>query len=68
MWVIKNNKQFDRTVKLLEDLDRKEHATREEEALAELLAKLIEAYDEKHYPAPAISPHEMDCGRRIWRR
>jgi HTH-type transcriptional regulator/antitoxin HigA len=57
--VIKNNKQFDRLVNKLEELDRKEHATREEEALAELLAKLIEAYDEEHYPAPAIPPHEM---------
>jgi len=57
--VIKNNKQFDRFVKTLEELDRKEHATPEEEALAELLAKLIEAYDEERYPAPGIPPHEM---------
>lgn len=57
--VIKNNKQFDRLVKKFEALDRKEHATREEEALAELLAKLIQAYDDEHYPAPDIPPHEM---------
>jgi HTH-type transcriptional regulator / antitoxin HigA len=43
----------------LEQLDRKPHATPEEEALAELVAKLIAAYDAGHYPAPDMPPHEM---------
>jgi len=56
---LRNEWQFDRLVRKLEALDRKPHATREEEVLAELLAKLIEAHDEEHYPAPEIRPHEM---------
>ena len=30
----------------------------EEEALAEVLTMLIENYEDKHYPLPAVSPHE----------
>ncbi|MBZ5623734.1 MAG: helix-turn-helix domain-containing protein [Acidobacteriia bacterium] len=57
--VIESDEEFDRMAELLEELDFKRNATAEEEALAELLAKLIEAYDDEHYPMPPSPPHEM---------
>lgn len=57
--VIESDEEFDRMVERLEELDFKKDATAEEEALAELLAKLIEAYDDEHYSFPPSPPHEM---------
>ena len=57
--VIESDEEFDRMVEMLEELDFKKDTTAEEEALAELLAKLIEAYDDEHYPIPPSPPHLM---------
>jgi len=57
--VIRNDREFDRMVEKLEELTFKKNATREEEELAELLEKLIEAYDDEHYSFPPSPPHEM---------
>jgi antitoxin component HigA of HigAB toxin-antitoxin module len=45
--------------KRLEALDRKKRPTLEERTLSGLLAKLIEDYDNKHYPMPDLPGHKM---------
>jgi HTH-type transcriptional regulator/antitoxin HigA len=57
--VIKNDREFDRMVAQMEELDRKPDATPEENVLSELLLKLITDYDEAHYPLPANQPHKV---------
>lgn len=56
--VIRNDQEFDRMVEKLEELDFRKIRTPEEQVLAELLAKLIEDYDDQHYPLPEAPPHE----------
>lgn len=56
--VIKNRKEFDRMVEQMEALDRKANATPEDEALAELLMKLIQDYDDARYPVLPSSPYK----------
>jgi len=57
--VIQNDQEFDRMVGDLEALCFKPKPSPEERALADLLTKLIEDYDNLHYPLPEIPPHEM---------
>lgn len=57
--VIGNEEEFERLTTQLEALDRKDHSTPEEDALAELLGKLIEDYDVAHHPLPDLAPHDM---------
>ena len=57
--VIEFDEEFDRMVEQLEALDRKRIPTREERTMAGLLAKLIQDYDNKHYPMPDVPGHEM---------
>ena len=57
---IQNERQFDRMVARLEELDfAKRDLTPEEKALREILAVLIEVYDEEHHQMPDQPPHEM---------
>jgi len=56
---IQNDREFDRMVARLEELDfAKRRLTPEEEALREVLAALIEVYDAK-FSLPEQPPHEM---------
>ncbi len=58
--IIETDDEFDRMVKLLEEIEIPERdLSPEEEALAELLTKLIMDYDDKYYPIPDAEPHEM---------
>jgi HTH-type transcriptional regulator/antitoxin HigA len=57
--VIESDHEFDRLVEKMEALDRKKNPTPEEEALSELLMKLIQDYDDTHYPIPDGPPHEI---------
>lgn len=57
--VIKSDAEFDRMVEVMEALDRKPNPTPEEEALSELLMKLIQDYDEAHFELPDVAPHKM---------
>jgi HTH-type transcriptional regulator/antitoxin HigA len=58
--VIRTNAEFDRMVQKMEEIDRKENPTPEEEALSELLARLIEDYDEQVILAgPDIEPYQV---------
>jgi len=57
---IRNERQFDRMVARLEELDfAKRERTPEEKALREILAALIEVYDEEHHHIPDQPPHEV---------
>lgn len=53
---IRSDEEFDRMVELMESIDRKENATPEENALSELLMKLIQDYDDAEYPVFESSP------------
>ena len=57
--VIESDEEFDRLVEKMEALDRKTNPTPEEEALSALLLKLIQDYDDRHYPLPAVAPHRL---------
>jgi HTH-type transcriptional regulator/antitoxin HigA len=57
---IRNDRDFDRMVARLEELDfAKRKLTQEENALREILSALIQVYDDQHYSMPKIPPHEM---------
>ena len=57
--VIASDREFDQMVEKLEALSFKKDATPEEEILEELLTKLINDYDDAHYPLPDVPPHKM---------
>lgn len=57
--IIETDEEFDRLVDVMESLDRKPSATREEAALRDLLARLIQDYDDSHYSLPEVPPHKM---------
>jgi len=57
--VIESDEEFDRLVAKMEELDFKSNPTPEETALSALLSRLIEDYDDRHYPLPELPPHEM---------
>jgi HTH-type transcriptional regulator/antitoxin HigA len=57
---IQNGREFDRMVARLEEMDfAKRKLTPEEEALREVLAALVEVYDEEHHHLPEQPPCEM---------
>jgi HTH-type transcriptional regulator/antitoxin HigA len=57
---IQNSREFDNMVERLEELDfAKRKLTPEEAALREILAALIEVYDEEHHQIPEQPPYEM---------
>jgi HTH-type transcriptional regulator/antitoxin HigA len=58
--VIQSDADFDQMVAQLEALDLQERPlTPEEQALAALLARLIEDFDERRHPLPQLPPAEM---------
>lgn len=58
--VIRNEKEYDRIAKTLDALvDKGDDITPEEDQLLDLLALLIEQYDNEHYNFPDSPPHEM---------
>jgi HTH-type transcriptional regulator / antitoxin HigA len=57
---IRSEREFERMAARLEELDfAKRKLTPEERALREILAALIEVYDEEHHHVPEQPPHEM---------
>jgi HTH-type transcriptional regulator/antitoxin HigA len=57
---IQNNREFDRMTARLEALDfAKQKLTPEQKALREILAALIEVYDEEHHDIPDQPPFKM---------
>ena len=57
--LIESDEEFDRMVEHLERLTFKPGALAEEKALANLLQRLIQDYDDEHYPIPDPPPHRM---------
>lgn len=57
--VIESDEEFNRMVQKMEDLDRKENPTPEEEALSALLARLIEDYDDRKFALPDVPPFKV---------
>lgn len=55
---IRNEAEHARLTAMLLELDEREAPSQEEEALAEVLTLLIEDYEEKYHPLPAVSPNE----------
>ena len=57
---INNVREYERLLGQLEELDfSKQPLSREQRALADLLAMLIEEYEARRYPVPESSPHEV---------
>ncbi len=57
---IRNGREFDNAVARLEELDfTKAKLTAEDRAFRELLAALVEVYDEGHHQIPELPPFEM---------
>jgi Predicted transcription regulator containing HTH domain len=55
---IRTEAEHKRLTSVLLELDERERLSPEEDALAELLTLLIEDYEEKYHPLPAVSPNE----------
>ena len=57
--LIESDVEFDRMTEHLERLTFQQDASPEEKALSQLLTKLIQDYDDAHYPLPDVAPHRM---------
>ena len=55
---IRTEAEHRRLTAMLLELDEREDLSPEEEVLAEVITLLIEDYEEKHHPLPAVSPNE----------
>lgn len=55
---IRTEAEHERATEMLLELDERDDLSPEEEALAEVLALLIEDYEEKYHPLPRVSPNE----------
>jgi HTH-type transcriptional regulator/antitoxin HigA len=54
----RNAAENERLIELLSDLDERDNLTVEEETFAELLAIIIEDFEQRHYALPDVAPHE----------
>jgi len=59
---ITSDAQNERYISALLEMEHRGHLTAAEKKYAEVLALLIEAYEEKHYPIRAASPLEVLAG------
>jgi HTH-type transcriptional regulator/antitoxin HigA len=57
MWV-RTEEENRQMTELLMELDERVHASSEEKQLAEMLTILIEDFEAKRYPLPAVPPNE----------
>ncbi len=57
--VITTEEEYDVSLRVAEKLIANKNLSLEEEALLELFTRLIEEYEEEHYPMPPVSPQEM---------
>ncbi|MDM9381515.1 transcriptional regulator [Chlorogloeopsis sp. ULAP01] len=56
---IETEEEYDRVLKVVEQLTFKKNRTTEEQALHKLLVILIEAYETQNYPMDQSAPHEI---------
>jgi HTH-type transcriptional regulator / antitoxin HigA len=57
--IIDSDRSHRRTLRIVERLMRQRRLTNAERKLLELLAKLVDDYEEKIYPTPEVSPSRM---------
>jgi len=57
--VIKNERENKRLTEILLALDGREHLSKEESEVAELIATLVEEYERRRYPMAAPTPRAM---------
>ncbi len=56
---IETESEYERVLKVVEDLTFKKDRTAEEKALYKLLVILVEAYEQQNYPMDESAPHEI---------
>ena len=57
---IRNDRELEKAIARLEDLDRRhQDLSPEERELAELYTALVEAYEDRHYPVPHVAPEKL---------
>ncbi|MBR8840154.1 MAG: transcriptional regulator [Stigonema ocellatum SAG 48.90 = DSM 106950] len=56
---IETEEEYERILKVIEELTFKKNRTKEEQVLHKLLVILIEAYETEHYPIEESAPHEI---------
>ncbi|WP_243146857.1 transcriptional regulator [Scytonema sp. UIC 10036] len=56
---IETEEEYERVLKVVEQLTFKKNRTTEEQALHKLLVILIEAYETQNYPMDRSAPHEI---------
>ena len=56
---VEGGEELDRLVRRVEELDRKENPTPEEEALSTLLSRLIQDYDHCNFALPDAPPYKV---------
>ena len=56
---IKTEEEYERVLKIAEELTFKKNRTIEEKALHKLLVILVEAYETENYPIQESTPHEI---------
>ncbi|MEX0611679.1 MAG: helix-turn-helix transcriptional regulator [Pirellulales bacterium] len=57
--IIDDDRSHQRALRIVESLMKKPHLTKAEGKLLDLLAKLIDDYEETIYPTPEVSPSRM---------
>lgn len=57
--VITTEAEYDVALKVAEVLIANKNLSLEQMAVLDLFARLLEEYEEEHYPMPKITPHEM---------
>jgi HTH-type transcriptional regulator/antitoxin HigA len=58
--VIATDEEHERTLAEIEKLmDKSDHRTAEEDAVLDLMVRLVKDYEEEHHPLPDPGPHEM---------
>ena len=57
--VIRDEKEYDRIIEIVDRLAVKERTSPEEERLLDLLSTLVEVYENEKYPIPDAPPHVM---------
>ncbi len=56
---IETEEEYERVLKIVEELTFKKNRTTEEKALHKLLVILVEAYETENYPIEKSAPHEI---------
>jgi HTH-type transcriptional regulator/antitoxin HigA len=57
--LIESEAEYERALKILEELTFKQNCTPEERTLSQLLVTLIEIYESENYPIQESKPHEI---------